>query len=390
MHSQTSYPFHEASVALPKMSDDDFRTLVDDIKQNGLTNKISVWKGQIVDGRHRLLACEKAGVEPQYELLPDDTDPFKFAFSANIARRNLSQSQKAMIAAKLTNTQHGGNRRSSDQETNLSLETVAEQLEVSIGSIKSAKRVIKSGNQDVIDAVESNRMKVSAAEKIIAPKKLSQKTLFVDVEPVAAAEEPIAEPVASVSDSKQMGSYDLLEEVRARCSSDPEFRDALLKLTQELVGPGKTVEPVVSEGVEDRGVVDAERQVVSPVKAVARIYHSSTDADKQEIAKAVRTYWEVDKPKSTKQSNAFVKPTLEEVREYIVEGKRGIDPQAFIDHYDANGWVQGKGGKPVKDWKACVRTWQNMRKGEEKKVSDKQRGARYKRPEELTPEDGDI
>ena len=28
------------------------------------------------------------------------------------------------------------------------------------------------------------------------------------------------------------------------------------------------------------------------------------------------------------------------------------------DYYTANGWVQGKAGKPGKDWKACIRTWE--------------------------------
>lgn len=53
----------------------------------------------------------------------------------------------------------------------------------------------------------------------------------------------------------------------------------------------------------------------------------------------------------------------DEVQRYL--DQRGIvdfTGQQFLDHYDACGWVYGKGRKPVKDWKACVRTWQTMRK----------------------------
>ena len=53
----------------------------------------------------------------------------------------------------------------------------------------------------------------------------------------------------------------------------------------------------------------------------------------------------------------FAPPTVEEVKEYCIERGNGIDPQHFVDYYTANGWKQGA-GKPIKDWKACVRTWE--------------------------------
>ena len=53
----------------------------------------------------------------------------------------------------------------------------------------------------------------------------------------------------------------------------------------------------------------------------------------------------------------FTPPTLEEVSAYCLERGNNVDPQRFIDHYQANGWVQGK-GKPIKDWRATVRTWE--------------------------------
>ena len=64
-------------------------------------------------------------------------------------------------------------------------------------------------------------------------------------------------------------------------------------------------------------------------------------------------------PKGTKKK--FIPPSVEEVRAYCIERGNGIDADLFIDHYTANGWVQGQ-GKPIKDWKACVRTWEK-RKG---------------------------
>ena len=59
-----------------------------------------------------------------------------------------------------------------------------------------------------------------------------------------------------------------------------------------------------------------------------------------------------------KRKPAFQPPTLEAVMEYAKERGNKIDPIAFFDFYEANGWVQGKQGKPLKDWKAAVRYWE--------------------------------
>tara|TARA_R110002095_G_scaffold206602_1_gene190805 strand:- start:103 stop:543 length:441 start_codon:yes stop_codon:yes gene_type:complete len=61
----------------------------------------------------------------------------------------------------------------------------------------------------------------------------------------------------------------------------------------------------------------------------------------------------------------FVPPTVEQVFQYCNERCNNVDAQNFVDHYTANGWMRGK--VKVKDWKACVRTW-------EKSTVNKQQG----------------
>jgi len=61
-----------------------------------------------------------------------------------------------------------------------------------------------------------------------------------------------------------------------------------------------------------------------------------------------------EEKKTTK--GRFAPPSVEEVGAYCLERGNGIDPSAFIDHYAANGWMRGK--NKIKDWKACVRTWE--------------------------------
>ena len=53
---------------------------------------------------------------------------------------------------------------------------------------------------------------------------------------------------------------------------------------------------------------------------------------------------------------AFKEPTIEEVDIYCKERKNTVNPQKFIDFYKSKGWMVGK--NKMKDWKACVRTWE--------------------------------
>lgn len=64
---------------------------------------------------------------------------------------------------------------------------------------------------------------------------------------------------------------------------------------------------------------------------------------------------EKSKPKE-KAPKRFSAPSLEEVREYCLERGNNVDPERFCDFYDSVGWKVGN--KPMKDWKAAVRTWE--------------------------------
>lgn len=72
---------------------------------------------------------------------------------------------------------------------------------------------------------------------------------------------------------------------------------------------------------------------------------------------------EEEKDNSRKRpTRAFVPPTVEEVQAYCYEIGASIDPSAFVDYYAAQGWVYGKAGKQMKDWKAAVRNWNRREK----------------------------
>ena len=76
---------------------------------------------------------------------------------------------------------------------------------------------------------------------------------------------------------------------------------------------------------------------------------------------------EIDKDKDIKKENnninvilkekkRFVKPSIEEIKQYCSERHNGIDAESFYDFYESKGWKIGT--TPMKDWKASVRNWE--------------------------------
>ena len=58
----------------------------------------------------------------------------------------------------------------------------------------------------------------------------------------------------------------------------------------------------------------------------------------------------------TVKTKRFIKPTIQEIKDYCLERKNNVDVNKFFNYYEANGWKVGKNA--MKNWKACVRTWE--------------------------------
>ena len=50
------------------------------------------------------------------------------------------------------------------------------------------------------------------------------------------------------------------------------------------------------------------------------------------------------------------KPSIDEIKEYCLERNNDIDAEQFYDFYESKNWYVGK--NKMKDWRACVRTWE--------------------------------
>jgi len=53
---------------------------------------------------------------------------------------------------------------------------------------------------------------------------------------------------------------------------------------------------------------------------------------------------------------SFKKPEVNDIKEYCLWRNNGIDAETFFDFYESKNWMVGK--NKMKDWKACMRTWE--------------------------------
>lgn len=71
---------------------------------------------------------------------------------------------------------------------------------------------------------------------------------------------------------------------------------------------------------------------------------------------------EKEKDIEKKPQKRFVPPTLDEVKAYCQERGNNVDAKAFFDYYDTGNWKDAK-GKPVRNWKQKVITWERSDDG---------------------------
>jgi N6-adenosine-specific RNA methylase IME4 len=154
-------PFHPLGDIFPLMEGEGFHDLVASIKANGLRERIILLENMILDGRNRYRACVAAGVEPRFAPFRGD-DPLAFVVDANLHRRHLNESQRAMVAAKLATLPLGANQHSEGP----SIEGASRLLNVGHTSVERAKTVQRDGIAELQSAVERGDVSVSAAADI--------------------------------------------------------------------------------------------------------------------------------------------------------------------------------------------------------------------------------
>jgi DNA modification methylase len=158
--------YHPFATAFPEMPQTEFESLRDDIEKNGLHDNVILFKGKIADGRHRYKALQELGWDNATEHFEEFTGTedqlFELVMSANMRRRHLDTSQRAMIAAKFANLEWG--QKKADAENSVSLADAKKLFNVSEDSIRFAKIVQASAYEDIKAKVFNGVLAVSKAK----------------------------------------------------------------------------------------------------------------------------------------------------------------------------------------------------------------------------------
>lgn len=214
-----TYAVHPLANLIPRMTDGEYAELVEDISANGQLQPILIFDHMVLDGRHRLRACEEIGLVPRIETYTGD-EPAAHVLSLNLRRRHLSTSQRAMIAtdflphleeeaakrrvdlgrAAAMRQHHGDDGGSAPGGTHPPSEAdraagrAGQMVGVSRNSVDRAKRIARDA-PDLVPAVRAGELTVSGADTIV--KERAVKKLDLDTGRVSAR---------SVQRIAQMGS----------------------------------------------------------------------------------------------------------------------------------------------------------------------------------------
>ena len=106
--------------------------------------------------------------------------------------------------------------------------------------------------------------------------------------------------------------------------------------------------------LKEKGLIEVKRKGI-PAKQYFKINEEQVLQILNNLS--VKNSTTINKNKEITITNKyFKKPELLEVENYCILRNNNIDAEAFVAFYESKGWMIGK--NKMKDWRACVRTWE--------------------------------
>ncbi len=184
----------EFSSLLPPLSEKEFNDLEKSLVEHGYEGPaIQLWNGVIVDGHNRYYLCRKHNIEFKTENIEFENreEAMQWMIRLQIAKRNLTVAERIRLAEKsrpaiekaarerqLSTLKKGdnpvpqnfGEREISKDKKNETDSKLAEIAGVNRETYRQGKRVLDSGNKEIIDRMAKGELSVNAAYKAIVGK----------------------------------------------------------------------------------------------------------------------------------------------------------------------------------------------------------------------------
>ncbi len=177
------YQLHPLCTLFPRMTGQEFQSLVDDIKANGLRDPIIIHDDMILDGGNRYQACLAAGVEPTLMKFGGE-NIVSYVLSVNLHRRHLSAGQQAAIVASAQDWAKAQPAYRPEKPGNVTgLSTVADRAAKSGASDKTQRMADKVAKTDpeLAKKVAHGEISLPKAVEKLSPKSKKESRNFESV-----------------------------------------------------------------------------------------------------------------------------------------------------------------------------------------------------------------
>jgi hypothetical protein len=184
------YKPHPLCALFPAMRPCEFDALLLSAEMaGGITEKIVLYEGMILDGWHRYKACIEKGLTPSFEQFEGPGNPEDFVIDKNVARRHMSDSQSAMVAAHFATNKPGRPSKTS-QIRGVSLAESARRFGIGETSVLAARKVWKQGVPELVDAVRNGEVAVSKGAEIAQERPERQEERLAELRDARAQPRP--------------------------------------------------------------------------------------------------------------------------------------------------------------------------------------------------------
>jgi len=252
--------YHPLCLLFPQADDQTNSDLTDDIKANGQRDPIVLYRGQILDGRNRYLACKEAGINPQYEHFEgNDTGALRYVISKNMYRRHLNESQRAQLAQKIL-------KLSRASDTPLTQKQAAKQMNVSERSLNRAAKIDEFASDEAKAIIDEKKITVSKAADALKEAeektgiKVTKDTPEADRKEVQRVHEQILndeEPESTERPAGSKSANEFNDKVRDGEYNGKKFRRSIRKI-QAIITPMGQLPELFNDSIENSKSVEDE------------------------------------------------------------------------------------------------------------------------------------